>query len=61
MKQLGYADGYKYAHDYPGHFVRQQFLPDGLEGDSIWEPQPNPAEEKLRERMESLWTDRYKE
>ena len=61
MKQLGYADGYKYAHDYPGHFVRQQFLPDGLDGDSIWEPQPNPAEEKLRERMESLWTDRYKE
>ena len=43
MKQLGYADGYKYAHGLPpGHFVRQQFLPDGLEGDSIWEPQPNP-------------------
>ena len=61
MKQLGYADGYKYAHDYPGHFVRQQFLPDELQGTRIWTPQPNPAEQKHRERMQRLWgEDRFK-
>ncbi len=61
MKQLGYADGYKYAHDYPGHFVRQQFLPDELQGTRIWTPQPNPAEQKHRERMQQLWgEDKYK-
>ena len=61
MKQLGYADGYKYAHDYPGHFVRQQFLPDELQGTPIWHPQDNPAEQKHRERMQRLWgEDRFK-
>ncbi len=55
MKQLGYADGYKYAHDYPGHFVRQQFLPDELQGRRLWMPQDNAAEARHRERMEQLW------
>jgi len=36
MKELGYADGYKYPHDFPGHFVEQQYLPDELEGISFW-------------------------
>lgn len=62
MKELGYADGYKYAHDYPGHFVRQQFLPDELKGHDLWHPQPNPAENKHKERMQALWgTDRFTE
>lgn len=62
MKQLGYSDGYKYAHDYPGHFVRQQFLPDDLKERSIWVPQDNPAEARHRERMEQLWgKERWKE
>ena len=59
MKELGYADGYKYAHDYEGHFVEQQFLPDGV-SQRFWQPQPNAAEERLRQHMASLWGDRYK-
>ena len=55
MKELGYADGYKYAHDYPGHFVRQQFLPDELKDQRIWHPQDNAAERKHQERMQALW------
>ena len=41
MKQLGYGEKYKYAHDYPGNFVKQQFLPDELKDRRIWEPQLN--------------------
>ena len=55
MKQLGYSDGYKYAHNYPGHFVRQQFMPDDLKNHHIWHPQENPAEMRHKERMEQLW------
>ena len=51
MKQLGYGEKYKYAHDYPGNFVKQQFLPDELKDRRIWEPQLNPAEQKHKERM----------
>ena len=61
MKQLGYGKAYKYAHDYAGHFVRQQFLPDGLEDARLWHPQDNAAEARLKERMTALWGDRYKE
>ena len=55
MKQLGYSDGYKYAHNYPGHFVRQQFMPDDLKNYHILHPQENPAEMRHKERMEQLW------
>ena len=55
MKELGYSDGYKYAHDYPGHFVRQQYLPDAMAGRCIWNPQDNASEARLRERMEQYW------
>ena len=58
MKQLGYGGNYKYAHDYPGNFVRQQFLPDDLKDRRIWHPQDNPAEQKHKERMDSLWGKR---
>lgn len=61
MEQLGYAQGYKYAHDYEGHFVQQQFLPDGMEHLRLWHAQSNPAEERLREHMVNCWGDRYKE
>ena len=61
MKQLGYGKDYKYAHDYAGHFVRQQFLPDGLKDARLWHPQDNAAEARLKERMTALWGDRYKE
>lgn len=61
MKQLGYGKEYKYAHAYKGNFVNQQFLPDDIQQAHIWHPQENPAEGKLKERMVSLWGDRFKE
>ena len=59
MKELGYSEGYKYAHDYENHFVKQQFLPDELTSAQLWTPQPNAAEDKMKERMQYLWKDRY--
>ena len=61
MKELGYHDGYKYAHDYPGHFVRQQYLPDELQDIRLWHAQDNAAEARLHDRMTALWGERYKE
>lgn len=55
MKQLGYSDGYKYSHDYPGHFVKQQFLPDEGCGFSFWKPQDNAAEQKAHTFMHNCW------
>ena len=55
MAQLGYAEGYKYAHDYEGNFVRQQFLPDEAQGQHFWRAQQNPQEDKLRERQARRW------
>ncbi len=55
MAELGYHEGYKYAHDYPGHFVKQQYMPDALKHLHLWEAQPNPQEDRMRERMEWLW------
>ena len=57
MKQLGYADGYKYSHDYPHHFVKQQFLPDEGKNFSFWQPQDNPAEQKIKAWMNFCWGD----
>ena len=57
MEQLGYAKGYKYAHDYEGNFIRQQFLPDEAEGQQFWHAQDNPQEAKLKERMDKLWKE----
>jgi putative ATPase len=61
MANLGYSDGYKYSHDYPGHFVKQQFLPDELQDAWLWTPQHNPAEEKLNQYMCKCWGKRYEE
>lgn len=61
MKELGYHDGYKYAHDYPGNFVEQQYLPDGLQNERFWHAQHSPAEEKLYQQMSRCWKDRFKE
>ena len=59
MKELGYGKDYKYAHDYEGNFVSQQFLPDALKDARFWTPQNNPAEARLREHMRQLWGDRF--
>ena len=61
MEQLGYHDGYKYAHDYPGHFVVQQYLPDDVKNQRIWHAQHSPMEEKLYQQMIECWGDRFKE
>ena len=59
MKDLGYSDGYKYPHDFPGHFTHQQYMPDALVSQRLWHGQHSPAEEKLYERMRTLWGPRY--
>ena len=59
MKDLGYSDGYKYPHDFPGHFTPQQYMPDALVSQRLWHGQHSPAEEKLYERMRTLWGPRY--
>lgn len=59
MEELGYHAGYKYAHDYPGHFVEQEFLPRGLERHVFYRPQPNPIETELRRRQQANWKGKY--
>ena len=61
MAELGYADGYKYAHDYPGNFVEQQFLPDELCGERLWHAQHSPMEEKQYQRMLKCWGERFRD
>lgn len=58
MKELGYSEGYKYAHDYPNHFVKQQFLPDQLKEKRFWFAQGNPAEQRTAEWMKYLWGEK---
>jgi len=60
MKDLGYHDGYKYPHDYAGHFTPQQYMPDSLVNQRLWHAQHSPAEEKLGERMINYWGERFK-
>ncbi len=60
MDELGYGDGYKYAHDYPGHFADLEFMPEGLEGHRFYDPDDNRHEEAFRSRLESLWPKYYK-
>ena len=55
MKDLGYGVNYKYAHDYPGNFVVQQFLPDSLQGTTLWKACDNPSEATLVSRQKSRW------
>ncbi len=59
MEELGYSDGYRYAHDYPGHFVDLEFLPEGLEGTVFYEPQANRHEDVLKAYLESCWPKYY--
>ena len=61
MAELGYHDGYKYPHDYPGHFTAQQYLPDELKDARFWFGQHSAAEEKLNKQMKDYWGDRFKE
>ena len=60
MDKAGYGKGYKYAHDYAGHFAEQEFLPESLSGTKFYEPDTqNAAEAKIAERMAQLWKEKY--
>ena len=61
MAELGYYDGYKYPHDYPGHFTPQQYLPNEIQSERFWHGQHSPAEDKLYNWMVTCWGDRFKE
>ena len=61
MKELGYHDGYKYPHDYPGHFTPQQYMPDELQDRRLWHGQHSPQEEKLWQRMVNYWGKRFED
>lgn len=54
MADLGYHEGYKYAHDYQGNYVKQQYLPSELDGSRFWTPGNNPSEAKMQQRLDSL-------
>ncbi|MGN0229323.1 MAG: replication-associated recombination protein A [Muribaculaceae bacterium] len=58
MAQMGYGHGYKYAHDYPGNFVRQEFMPKEANHPVFWQACANAQEAKMKERMDSLWGKR---
>ena len=57
MEELGYHEGYRYSHDYPNHFVKQQYMPDELQGHRFWQPQGSPQEQKMLNWMHKLWGD----
>ncbi len=59
MKELGYGEDYKYAHDYAGHFVDSEFLPDDLSGTKLYDPQDNAREKEVRERLRKWWKEKY--
>jgi putative ATPase len=59
MEELGYADGYKYAHDYPGHFVDLEFMPEQLKGRKFYEPADNRQEDALKARLSEMWPKYY--
>lgn len=59
MGDLGYGDGYKYAHQYEGNFVDLEFLPEAISGTRFYEPGNNPAELKTREVMKQRWKEKY--
>ena len=59
MKQLGYAEGYRFAHDYPRHFVEQEFLPAGLEGFQFYTPADNAREQEAARTIRERWGTKY--
>ncbi|MCQ2608103.1 MAG: replication-associated recombination protein A [Bacteroidales bacterium] len=59
MEQLNYGDGYKYSHDYPGHFVKQDFLPNELSHADFWKAADNKREQDTKQYMQALWKDKY--
>lgn len=59
MKELGYHKGYQYAHDFPGNFVEQEFLPEKISGKKFYDPGENAREKEARQRLKLLWNKKY--
>ncbi|MGV6830873.1 MAG: replication-associated recombination protein A [bacterium] len=59
MKELGYGDQYKYAHDHPGNFVAHEFMPDSLQGKTLYNPGNNTRENALRDYLKKRWKTKY--
>ncbi|MBQ4547905.1 MAG: replication-associated recombination protein A [Bacteroidales bacterium] len=59
MKDIGYSDGYKYAHDYQANFVEQEFLPQEISGTRFYSPQNNPRENEMRNSLRNKWKEKY--
>jgi len=59
MSELGYSDGYKYAHDFPGHFADQEYMPDAFAGRVFYQPQENRHEDSLKSYLKSCWPKYY--
>jgi putative ATPase len=59
MKDHDYGKGYKYAHDYPGNFISQEFLPNEISGTKLYDPGNNARENEMRKRMQTLWKEKY--
>jgi putative ATPase len=59
MRELDYGKGYKYSHDFPNNFAEQEFMPAEIANAKYYEPGNNGAEIKIRERLKSLWNDKY--
>ncbi len=61
MEEIGYGQEYKYAHDYPNHFIEQQYLPDAIRDKQFWVAQGSANEQRMAEWMQRLWKDRKKD
>ena len=59
MKSLDYGKDYQYSHDFKNNFVEQEFLPEELLNTTLFEPQENPLEAKVKARLKELWKGRY--
>jgi len=60
MKKMDYGKGYKYAHDYPGNFINQEFLPEDISGTKLYNPGDNAAESRIRDYLRHCWQEKYK-
>jgi putative ATPase len=59
MKNMDYGKGYQYAHDFPGNFVAQEFLPDKISGTKLYDPGNNASESRLRDYLRHCWKEKY--
>lgn len=59
MKEAGYGKDYQYAHDFPGNFVYQEFMPDKISSESLYKPSDNAREKELKRKMETFWKNKY--